>query len=332
MSSIYRFDVKNQESAVQSPLSAALSGGDGFQRIEKFKSNRYKKSGMAKEKRGGASALNLQKALALVESQAAARPTPPGPGPGPGAGVLGGGARLSLGRNKPSGGAAAGGKATGGKALSPVAAVFDLDSTLFCMKYRTEAILRGFIAERAPESARKKLTDLKVTERDWSVEEILFRYGFPPEDPVTKAAISYWKKRFFTNEFLLKWDRPYPGAVEYVKRMESAGAAVFYLTGRNRGAMGEGSLLSLKQWGFPAASRLILKENADDDDALYKAGELAKIRRQYKFIVFFENEPLILNKIAEVLPQIRLFWMDSAHSRKAQPPKSALPVPPDYRL
>ena len=266
---------------------------------------------METEKRSATAALNLQKALALVKSQAGS----------------GAAARLRSGRNKQ-----VGARPGRQKALSSAAAVFDLDSTLFCMKYRTEAILRGFIADCASEAGKKKLTDLKVTERDWSVEEIFSRYGLSPEDPVTKSAKSYWNKRFFTNEFLLKWDRPYPGAAEYVKQMESAGAAVFYLTGRSRKTMGEGSLLSLKQWGFPAVSRLILKENADDDDALYKLGKLAKIRQQYKFIVFFENEPVILNKVAEVFPKIRLFWMDSAHSRKALPPKSALPVPPDYRL
>ena len=225
-------------------------------------------------------------------------------------------------------------KGRAGQGKGAVAAVFDLDSTLFCMKHRTEAILKGFVKERAPPSAKAKLADLTVTERDWSVEEVFSRYGLSPEDPVTKAARSYWNNRFFTNEFLLKWDRPYPGAADYVRRMEKAGAAVFYLTGRSRRSMGEGSLVSLRKWGFPLQNpaRLILKGKADDDDALYKSGELAKIQERHKFIVFFENEPIILNRVEKVFPKIRLFWMKSAHSRKETPPKSALPVPPDYRL
>lgn len=218
----------------------------------------------------------------------------------------------------------------------PLAAVFDLDSTLFCMKYRTEAIIKEFIKKNIhnlPSEIISKTKSLKVTERDWSVEEILSRYDIAPEDPVVKAIHKFWRKCFFTNDFLYL-DHPYTGSPEYVWHLKNLGACIFYLTGRNQKKMAEGSLVSLKKWGFPLAnlSHLILKKDMDMEDSSYKVKELKQIQNKFKTVLFFENEPVILNTVALKLSQIKLFWIDSTHSRKQLPIKQALPIPMDYRL
>lgn len=220
--------------------------------------------------------------------------------------------------------------------IGSLAAVFDLDSTLFCMKYRTEAIIKEFIKKNtgslSPEIISKTKT-LKVTERDWSVEEILSRHNIPLKDPIVQTIQKYWRKHFFTNSFLFL-DRPYKGSSEYVHLLKNLGACIFYLTGRNQEKMASGSLASLKKWRFPleTPSRLILKKDTEMEDSLYKVKELKQIQNRFKTVLFFENEPVILNAVALKLPQIKLFWMDSAHSRKQLPIKHALPIPMDYRL
>lgn len=219
---------------------------------------------------------------------------------------------------------------------SLAAVVFDLDSTLFCMKYRTEAIIRKLLESSehgALPEAPLLVEKLKVTERDWSVEEIFSRYGLSPKSPFVQRIRKYWKEYFFTNHFL-HLDRPYAGGVDYVWRLKKEGASIFYLTGRGQKPMGQGSLDSLKKWNFPLEkpSHLILKQNTKKEDALYKMEELKHIQSQFQTVLFFENEPVILNRIASEMPLIKLFWMDSTHSRKELPPEKALPIPMDYRL
>ena len=217
-----------------------------------------------------------------------------------------------------------------------VAAVFDLDSTLFCMKYRTEAIIKTFIKNNNHELSSETvsfISKLTVTERDWSVEEILARNGVSSENPLVKTLYKHWRKYFFKDDFLYL-DRPYPGGAEYINLLKEQGTSIFYLTGRNKSTMLSGSLNSLKKWNFPLeqASHLILKEDTTGEDSLYKMNELKRIQNEFKTVLFFENEPVILNVIAKELPQIKLFWMDSTHSRKQSPPKKALTIPMDYRL
>ena len=217
-----------------------------------------------------------------------------------------------------------------------VAVVFDLDSTLFCMKYRTEAILKQSIEHKELNLSSEIVSiieKLEVSERDWSVGDILSRYGVSSEDSTVEALYRYWRKYFFTNDFL-HLDRPYNGAVKYVSFLKGEGATVFYLTARSEKQMKEGSLASLEKWGFPleTQSHLILKQDGAMKDSDYKMDELKFIQSRFQTVLFFENEPVVLNVVAERIPQIRLFWMDSVHSQKESPPKTALAISMNYAL
>ena len=213
--------------------------------------------------------------------------------------------------------------------------VFDLDSTLFCMKYRTQAIINSCIKE---ENFRHQFSDkiekiktIKVTERDWSIKEIMFRYGFSPEEPCVLFMDKYWRKSFFRNKYLYL-DRPYKGCTEFIKRISHGNTVVFYLTARNRATMLEGTIQSLKKWRFyfKDERNLFMKESREMEDAVYKTEKLKQLREKYKTILFFENEPVILNQVAKEIPDIHLFWIDSTHSRRAEPPQTALPLPINY--
>ena len=55
--------------------------------------------------------------------------------------------------------------------------VFDIDSTLFCMKYRTQALidscLENPVFRERFSSYLRKIKNIQATERDWSIPEIM---------------------------------------------------------------------------------------------------------------------------------------------------------------
>ena len=224
------------------------------------------------------------------------------------------------------------------KSLQPVAVVFDLDSTLFCVKYRTEGIIKD--AVKSPVFVKKfsKMTEkfqkITVHPTDWFLKDIFLRHGMNPEDPACREVQKFWNKHFFRNNYL-RLDQPYKGSVEYLNRLNKAGGSIFYLTGRNRPNMGEGTFQSLKKWKFPLPEedRLILKPDPAFEDSVYKLEELEKLKKNFPIIMFFENEPVILHLVYERLPEIRLFWLDSAHSGKRSGPPDHVPaVSMDYTI
>lgn len=212
---------------------------------------------------------------------------------------------------------------------------FDIDSTLFCMKYRTQAIIRDCskdfsFQQKFPEQVQL-IKKVEVTKRDWSVAEVMSRYGFSPEDSIVLDIEKRWRKLFFTNLYL-NLDKPYQGCVQFVQQISQTGAHICYLTARRRKTMYEGTVESLKKWAFPLEkeSQLIMKEDSKMEDSSYKIIHLKKLIQKYKTIAFFENEPVILNQVEQIIPQIHLFWMNSTHSRKEEPPKSAWPLQMNY--
>ncbi len=217
-----------------------------------------------------------------------------------------------------------------------VAIVFDLDSTLFCMKYRTQAIINDYIQQDsfvAQSSLREKMQSIEVTKKDWSIEEILKRYDLDKNEQLLKRLAVFWRKTFFTNDYL-HYDQPYSGSIPFVKHLNDLGGIIFYLTARNLQNMEEGTLSTLKKYNCPLKTKehLILKSNREQSDAEYKTEELKKLSQQFKTILFFENEPVILNLVNQTLKDIHLFWMNSTHSGKANPPKIALPISTEYEF
>ena len=213
--------------------------------------------------------------------------------------------------------------------------VFDVDSTLFCMKHRTQAIIKDCLKEPEFCKAFAQRLDLikaiRVKTQDWSVEEIFAREGFSPQNPLVREVAKLWRKKFFSGDFLHK-DLPYRGAARFCRQAARLGAKLCYLTARSRSAMLKGSMQSLKRFGFPykKPSDLIMKTDSAQRDADYKVEELKKLKKTAQVILFFENEPVILNKTASLLPEIQLFWISSAHSGLKRPPKSARAVGANY--
>ncbi len=205
----------------------------------------------------------------------------------------------------------------------PLLVVFDLDSTLFDLTGRVTKIIdrfRQIEAVRFPEECRR-LNDIQILQTDWGLKTPLERLGLPCEGPFFAALHQHWADAFFSNEYLI-YDKPLPGAVTFVQKLHEFGAHIMYLTGRDIPRMGDGTYKSLLNNQFPIDSptvQLVLKPHPKMDDAAFKAEVLRDFERKYKRIWFFENEPVNLNLVARECPNIKLVFVETAHSGREEP-------------
>lgn len=201
-------------------------------------------------------------------------------------------------------------------------AVFDLDSTLFDVKARLEKVLMNFANEpeyqtRFPEQI-KYFKNIQILKQDWGIKNVLIRAGLEGHHHQFQNTVrDYWIKHFFSNELLVH-DTPYAGAVEFVQNIAQTATEVVYLTGRDVHRMGQGSKKSLVDWGFPLdemKQRLVLKPQKEMDDALFKRDWFKNLEKnKYSKIWFFENEPVNINLIRKVCPDVEIVFFDSTHS------------------
>lgn len=216
-----------------------------------------------------------------------------------------------------------------------VAVIFDLDSTLFCVSPRTQAILRSLGEDAEFSGANGELSALlrgiEVLPSDWGIRSALERHRPSAPIEVFHRVRDYWRKHFFGNAYL-DHDIVYPSAVEYVRHLAGLGAEILYLTGRNSGSMHEGTIRVLRHWGFPLddESSLHMKPSDVQTDEGFKAERLAELLPVYNHIWFFENEPLIIEQVRARLPSVRIVFVQTVHSGRAVPPVDLPVILPDY--
>ena len=215
-----------------------------------------------------------------------------------------------------------------------VAVVFDLDSTLFCVAPRTQHILRTLgtspeFITRHPRLA-EWLAAVEVRPDDYSVRAIVARFGLRLEDAAVFAVRDHWHQHFFSSDHLHR-DLVYPAAAEYVRALESRGAAVWYLTGRGESRMRRGTERALREHGFPLAdAQLLMKPSEVLTDEGFKAAALRELSSSYDVIWFFENEPVIITEVRALVPLVRVVFVRSAHSGKGTEPTDGWIITPDY--
>jgi hypothetical protein len=210
-----------------------------------------------------------------------------------------------------------------------VLSVFDLDSTLFDVSPRIQQILEELkthpeILERFPEHA-SLLEHVKTQRNDWGIKDALtrvFRQNPPPMD-FHRVARDFWAQHFFSNEYL-HFDHLVEGSQQYVNHLFKQGSQIAYLTGRDWHRMGIGTVEVLKKWNFPVPNeknvKLAMKPVKGADDSEFKSGWFESLNAsQFKRIVFFENEPVIIHDVAKKHPHIEIVFLDTTHSGKAKP-------------
>ncbi len=217
----------------------------------------------------------------------------------------------------------------------PFLAVFDLDSTLYDLTGRVQKIIETFAHDperrkKYPEACEKTLA-ARIHPQDWGLKEGLGRAGLREADhpDFFSELHSHWLHFFFNNAYLGE-DRPMPGAVEFVRALENEGAHIMYLTGRDTGRMRDGTLASLRAWGFPLGherARLLLKPEPGLNDARFKLSVLQNEVRAYRHVWLFENEPVNLNLVRENCPGVNLVFIETTHSGRERAAPELARVP-----
>ena len=209
----------------------------------------------------------------------------------------------------------------------PLKVIFDLDSTLFDVSPRITKIIHLFaqqkeIKQNYPEES-KALLNLQAHESDYGVKKTLMRIGFqPPNVEFIRSLVDFWKKAFFSNTYL-EFDKPYDGAPEFVSELHKAGAAIYYLTGRDVPRMLDGTIKSLKANGFPLNddhSGLILKPTTEISDHDFKAEFFKSLDDKSGETWFFENEPKNIHLVEKITPHIKIVFVATVHSGKDPEP------------
>lgn len=226
-------------------------------------------------------------------------------------------------------------RARGRPSAQPLQVYLDLDSTLFTVRPRTQAILQRFTLERAAQFPRETelIKTVDVRDTDWGIRTSLKRLGLIADPAFADEIREYWKLLFFSSDYLYL-DQPYIGAVDFVNALKRAGAEISYLTGRDRGRMGEGTFKSLKQHGFPLDfpdRQLLMKPSLDITDVDFKESVFKAIEGLHADVFFFENEPVILHRLLAAQFRLQMVFVDSTHSGQAEPPEKVIRISPDYR-
>lgn len=205
-----------------------------------------------------------------------------------------------------------------------VSVVFDLDCTLLDNAPREARIMREFgelrgillLAHCQPEHIQS-----------WSFVKSMMACGMPEvQAKVLEPDLRmFWRERFFTNEYCLE-DVPYPGAVPFVQAIHQSGAHVLYCTGRPTQEMGDGTLTSLSECGFPVPNGntvcLLTKPVFDMSDDEWKAQVIAEVRKHPLVLAAFDNEPEHIIGYAEAFPGAIAVFVDTFHSGRRAPDPS----------
>jgi len=193
--------------------------------------------------------------------------------------------------------------------------VFDLDSTLLDNRPRQALIVREYgETHGVPELAANQADhwegwDLRIAMRNAGLNEEAIEQHFAP-------CREFWRERFFTSEYCVH-DIPIPGAPEYVRAGVTAGAKVFYVTGRWE-AMRPGTLESFAEPEFPLPDgdrvRLVMKPTLDEHDDVFKDRTYHALREAGAVVAAFDNEPTHINGYREAFPNARSVHLATDHS------------------
>lgn len=213
------------------------------------------------------------------------------------------------------------------KSEKPVV-LFDIDDTLTDTRDRTLSILQEFISE--PEIIEEYSSEVD-TMKDLSLKSVFFEvedtFDFlkinNPE--FRKTAKEYWLKRFFSNEYV-SIDREIPGAKDYLNELQSEGAKIVYLTGRDEPRMKQGTIAGLRRNGFPLDShtRLLMKPNKELPDLEYKKKAFEEVAAMGEVIAVFENEPANINAMHAYFTHATAVFVDTQHSKKPIVPENGI--------
>ncbi len=205
-------------------------------------------------------------------------------------------------------------KASKDQGQTPVV-IFDLDGTVYDNSPRTWNILARFADEHGRDDLRRAMVDLPPTRLPYLLGDTLKSIGFDDEE-LTKAAVGYWKDRFFTDD-IQAHDVALPGAVAFVNRCYDDGATVVYLTGRDVPGMGVGCFHSLRSHNLPVGlvrTTMVLKHDFETTDLDFKTEAVEYIDSLGHVVASFDNEPGNCNLFLNRWPDALIALCDTQHA------------------
>jgi len=208
--------------------------------------------------------------------------------------------------------------------------LLDLDSTLYEVGSRTEAILKDWIqsesAREFPEVTEAIARDLRLGHVGYSLRDTFRALGIADYGPAFESAKRYWGREFFTSR-RLPHDRVYPGAVAFVRNLYELGAHLVYLTGRDEPGMGQGTRERLVSDGFPfglVRTELLLKPSPEMDDLTHKLRSNEYVSKHGHLVASFENEPKNLVALYDLFPEAMHVLLETAASDHPAEPREGL--------
>ncbi|MBI4238505.1 MAG: hypothetical protein HY696_08845 [Deltaproteobacteria bacterium] len=200
--------------------------------------------------------------------------------------------------------------------------LLDLDSTLYDNRGRSAAIIQEY-GQTKSYTALQIITGDTITDGFQVTEFVLAQLKNTPG--IDAAAVgtefsAFWAQRFFGADYL-KYDRPLPGAVEFVKGLYGKGASLLYVSSRDEQTLRTGTEAKMRADGFPLGDTraiLLMKPannvalSGDKNSPAYKEA-MAKANQAFKqsiiekaraigtVVASFENEPGQINQYFENL-------------------------------
>jgi hypothetical protein len=212
--------------------------------------------------------------------------------------------------------------------------LLDLDSTLYEVGPRTHQILEEWLqhsdSQPLDSTVRAELLKTDAKQIGYSIRDTFRTIGLDVNKPEVVHAMeglkNFWTARFFTSRYL-DYDLPYPGAVQFTKKLYDLGAEIVYLTGRDEPGMGEGTRRRLMQDGFPwevPKTHLLLKPTASEPDLEHKLKAAEYIQKHGRLVASFENEPANLSALYGAFPDAMHVFVDTVSSDHEAVPRQGL--------
>jgi hypothetical protein len=165
------------------------------------------------------------------------------------------------------------------KAVPAPAVIIDLDGSAILMRPRRDAVLVQLGAEAGiPEFLHPEALPLVPGDDPIPFQHFLDATGLAQRRPDKDwgSIASRYRELLASQEVeLAQHDKVAPGLVEYVRELEEAGAAVYFVTGRHAEKVGDPTLRTLTDAGLTSPRVIFRPEGVPNPE--YKAGVAAQI-------------------------------------------------------
>lgn len=209
-------------------------------------------------------------------------------------------------------------KAAGGKPI----VIFDLDDTIYSTPERVIAILHDY----GKQIGDPRLENVEKRHVHYEMDRTLMAAGIPEAE--AKGAFGQqvrraWSRRFFHGDSYTL-DGHVPGAIDFVKRCEAAGATIVYVTGRRERWRAQ-CLAVIRLSGLPD-EHLYMKPPVPAGQPKLHTHDFKEqvtrdtISQMGTVVATFDNEPSNVNSFKRAIPaNAHSVWLDTLWKPSSPP-------------